>query len=383
MAPGEDPLRRYRSLLETEVLQPDPAQERAVERLQSLHVALGAWRPQAPAGALGRLVGLFAGRGRAVGPPRGLYIHGGVGRGKSMLMDLFHDTVAVESKRRVHFHAFMQEAHDLIHARRRSHPGTEPVGPVAAMLAERNRLLCFDEFEVRDIADAMLVSRLFRGMFDCGVVVVATSNRHPDDLYRDGLHRDRFLPFIAILRSRLDILHLDAERDYRLDRIRTLEVYHSPLDAAAEATLEDAFAVLTDGAGGCAEQISFRGRSIRVPRAAGQVARFDFDDLCAHPLGPGDFLAIARRYRSVLIAGVPVLGQRSPDVVRRFVTLIDTLYDCRTHIVISAEAEPADLYRGKRWGFEFERTASRLEEMRSADWAEAARLASDEERPAA
>ena len=383
MAPGEDPRRRYLSLLETGVLQPDPAQQRAVERLQALHAALGAWRPGAPGGTLVRWVSRLAGRGTGDEPPRGIYIHGGVGRGKSMLMDLFHDTVAFGSKRRVHFHAFMQEAHDLIHARRRTHPDGEPVGPVAAMLAERGRLLCFDEFEVRDIADAMLVSRLFRAMFRSGIVVVATSNRHPDDLYRDGLHRDRFLPFIAILRTRLDILRLDAARDYRLDRIRTLEVYHAPLDAAADAALDRAFAVLTDGAGGCPEQIAFRGRSIRVPRSAGQVARFAFDDLCAQPLGPGDFLAISRRYRSVLIADVPVLDRRSPDVARRFITLIDTLYDARVHLVMSAEAGPADLYRGSRWGFEFERTASRLEEMRSAEWVEAARLASDEERPAA
>ena len=377
MGQGDGPRRRYGSLVADGALEPDPVQARVVERLEALHTVLRGYRRTAGSGRFRRALARLTGRAAAGTVPRGLYIHGGVGRGKSMLMDLFHDTVTVERRRRVHFHAFMQDAHDMIHRWRQSHPSREPIGPVAAMLADRHWLLCFDEFEVRDIADAMLVARLFEAMFRRGVVVVATSNRHPDDLYRDGLHRDRFLPFIDLLRSHLEVVHLDAGRDYRLDRIRTLKVYHAPLDGAAEAEIDRAFDVLTDGAAGVPEQIEFRGRHIRVPAAAGSVARFSFEDLCAAPLGPGDFLAIARRFRSVLISGVPVMRGRTRDVARRFITLIDTLYDFRTYVVMSAEASPDGLYDGATWGFEFERTVSRLQEMQSADYVEAARTASD------
>ena len=372
---GAGPRARYDALVRAGTLAPDPAQARAVAALQRLHEELAGYRPA------GRRSGLAARLGftvrRPSPPPRGLYIHGGVGRGKSLLMDLFHDGALVERKRRAHFHEFMQEAHEAIHARRRAGEAGEPIGPVAGRLAENHWLLCFDEFEVRDIADAMIVARLFEGMFARGVVVVATSNRHPDDLYKDGLHRDRFLPFVALLKRRLAVQRLDGARDYRLDRLKALDAYHAPLGPAADAALDRAFDALTDGAAARPDRIEFRGRRIAVPAAAGAVARFGFADLCEAPLGPGDFLAVARRYRAVLLADVPRMDDARRDAARRFVTLIDTLYDNRVLLTVSAEAAPEDLYRGEDWGFEFARAASRLMEMRSPEYVEAARLSAD------
>ena len=367
------PAARYDALIKSDALTPDPAQLDAVTALQDLHRQLHRYRPpQGNGGLLARL-----GLRRISSPPRGLYIHGGVGRGKSMLMDLFFDGARVERKRRIHFHAFMQEAHERIHAWRRSSRGTgatEPIVPTAAALADRNWLLCFDEFEIHDIADAMIVSRLFDRMFELGVVVVATSNRHPDELYRDGLQRDRFLPFIDILKTRLDVLHLADGVDYRLERLRRMNVYHVPSGPGSDAALDLAFADLTDNRPGQSETIAFRGRNIVVPVACGHVARFHFSDLCEAPLGPGDFLAIARHYRTVIVAGIPVLSRERRDAARRFIIMIDTFYDNHIHLVVSADARPRNLYSGTDWGFEFERTVSRLEEMQSTAWIEAARL---------
>jgi cell division protein ZapE len=374
MSSADGPLRRYEALLASGEVNADPAQRLAVEKLQAMHEQLRGYRlASAKSGWAGRL---GFGKRTPESAPKGLYIHGAVGRGKSMLMDLFFDCVEVERKRRVHFHEFMQEAHELIHQWRQSNKVSktaEPIRPTAAKLADRNWLLCFDEFEVRDIADAMIVSRLFHAMFELGVVVVATSNRHPNDLYKDGLQRDLFLPFIAILQKRLEVLHLADGRDYRLDRLKGMSVYHMPSGPEADRELDLAFEDLTDGQPGKPERLAFRGREIVVPKANGAVARFGFKDLCESPLGPGDFLEIAKRYRSIIISDVPVMSSEKRDAARRFMTMIDTFYDNHIHLMLSADAPPEGLYAGEDWGFEFDRTISRLMEIQSADYIEAAR----------
>lgn len=374
MTDSDGPIARYEALLASGDVNPDPAQRDAIEKLQVMHDQLDGYQPASlKSGWAGRF---GFGKRAPLEAPLGLYIHGAVGRGKSMLMDLFFDGARVERKRRVHFHEFMQEAHELIHEWRQSNKVSktaEPIRPTAARLADKNWLLCFDEFEVRDIADAMIVSRLFHAMFELGVVVVATSNRHPNDLYKDGLQRDLFLPFIAILQKRLRVLHLAEGRDYRLDRLKGMSVYHMPGGPEANRSLDLAFEDLTDGRPGKPERLEFRGREILVPKADGAVARFGFSDLCEAPLGPGDFLEIARRYRSILISDVPVMNSERRDAARRFITMIDTFYDNHVHLVLSADAPPQRLYAGDDWGFEFDRTISRLMEIQSADYIEAAR----------
>lgn len=375
MPASTGPIARYEAMLAAGDLTADAAQHAAAAKLQALHDRLDGYRPHA-----GRGGGWTARLGFASRPihttPHGLYIHGSVGRGKSMLMDLFFESVAVERKRRVHFHEFMQEAHGLIHAWRQENKVSktaEPIRPTARALFEKAWLLCFDEFEVRDIADAMIVSRLFTAMFELGVVVVATSNRVPDDLYKDGLQRDLFVPFIDVLKKRLEVFHLSDGTDHRLDKLKGISVYHTPDDRAAERELDEAMAELTDGATPKPESIQFRGRRIEVPAAAGAVARFGFRDLCGAPLGPGDYLELASRYRTILISGIPVMDSQRRDEARRFMTLIDALYDKRVSIVVSAEAPPERLYAGEDWGFEFDRTVSRLMEMQSSDYIEQAR----------
>jgi cell division protein ZapE len=293
-----------------------------------------------------------------------------------MLMDLFFDGVAVKNKRRVHFHEFMQEAHELIHIWRqnnRNEQQAEPISPVAAKIAKNTALLCFDEFEVRDIADAMIVSRLFTALLELGVVVVATSNRHPDELYKDGLQRDLFLPFIKLVKAKMDILHLQDGKDYRLDRIKAIKTYIQPADHKATLLLEQIYHDLTDGNLGQQGVIEFKGRQINVPRVSGAVAFFSFGDLCSIPLGAGDYLLLAKRFRSIIISDVPVMTSQNQDLARRFMVLIDALYESKAHLVMSAAADPTNLYKGSDWGFEFDRTISRLLEMQSVDYIESSR----------
>ncbi|MEZ5937854.1 MAG: cell division protein ZapE [Hyphomonadaceae bacterium] len=357
----------YNQRLDDGRLSPDPAQAEAIERLDDLAAALGARG------------GLF-GFGRAR-PPRGLYIWGEVGRGKSMLMDLFFSAASVTKKRRVHFHAFMLETHAFIHewrrmshADRRRHPayvreaGDDPIAPAARAVANDARLLCFDEFHVTQIADAMILGRLFDNLFDMGVTVVATSNRAPDDLYRDGVNRQLFLPFIGRLKRELDVLELKSARDYRLERLTAAPVYYSPLGAEADQAMNAAFARLTAGARPEPETVDVQGRPLKVPRQASGVARFSFADLCAKPLGAADYLTLARHYHTLLLDHVPVLSPDRRNEAARFVTLIDALYETRTKLVVSADAGPDDLYPSGDGAFEFERTASRLHEMRSVDY---------------
>jgi len=362
----------FQARLAAGVLLPDPAQAEAVERLDALAKALSGAR-----GWLG-----LGGRDRA----RGLYIWGGVGRGKSMLMDLFFEAAAIREKRRVHFHDFMLDVHAFIFewrklssAEKRKHPafvreaGDDPIAPAAKHIADQASLLCFDEFHVSQIADAMILGRLFEQLFDRSVVVVATSNRKPSDLYPNGINRQLFVPFIKRLEQELDVVELKAARDFRLDRLTAAPVYYSPLGAAADAKMDEAFARLTAGARASAATLDVQGRQLHVPQQAVGVARFSFEELCTRPLGAADYLSIARHYHTVLIDRVPKMAQDQRTWAARFVTLIDALYDARTKLVMSAEAQPDDLYLAGDQAFEFQRTASRLHEMRSADYLAAER----------
>ena len=323
---------------------------------------------RARAKAVGRRGWVWRGAGSS--RLRACTIYGGVGTGKSMLMDLFFQHTPAPAKRRVHFHAFMQEMHDRLHAWRQETKGDkgDPLPKLAGQLADQAWLLCFDEFHVVNIADAMILGRLFESLFERGVVVVATSNWPPDELYSGGLQRERFLPFIELLKQRLDILALDSGKDYRRQRLQDITVYHAPLGPAAADQLDEAFARLTEGAAVGPDSLEVKGRSLAVSQAALGVARFTFAELCEAPLGAGDYLAIAARYHTVVLAGVPRLGEDKRNEARRFMTLIDALYEAKVKLVVSAEAPPEKLYPSGHGAVEFERTVSRLQEMRSADY---------------
>jgi cell division protein ZapE len=360
-----EPMALYRALRREGRLAPDPAQQLAVERLQSLYRALLAYHPDH--GLRGWLARFGLGDNHGADAPVGLYLCGPVGRGKSMLMDLFFATAPVIRKRRVHFHAFMLEMHDRIEQERREKT-RQPIAKVAKDIASEATLLCFDEFQVDNIADAMILERLFMALFDAGIVVVATSNRAPDELYEHGLHRERFLPFIELLKHKLYVLELDSGRDYRLARLVGKPVYHTPLDTAAHQALEATFAELTDGAAGRSTSLVVKGRALTVPRASGNVAWFGFSDLCAAPLGAVDYLALAERYAAIIVEAIPRLAPEQRNEARRFNILIDTLYEARTLLVASAAAPPAQIYPAGDGTFEFQRTVSRLLEMQSADY---------------
>lgn len=312
---------------------------------------------------------------------KGLYLWGGVGRGKSMLMDLFFSTIEMEKKRRVHFHDFTQETHAFINewkklsSSERRKTGwavkggdDDPIPPAAKKIAASAELLCFDEFQVTDIADAMLLGRLSDELLERHVVMVATSNRHPDDLYKNGINRQLFLPFIEHLKATHIIHEIKSDRDYRLERLTAAPVYYSPLGYASEKAMDDAWNRLTLNAQPQETHLTVNGRQLRIPCAAASVARMSFDELCNRPLGPADYLSFASHFPTALIENVPVLGPENRDAARRFVTLIDALYEAKAKVIISAEAEPDKLYVSGDGAFEFERTSSRLYEMRSADY---------------
>jgi cell division protein ZapE len=338
--------------------QADPVQQAAATRLDALAVTLSEWH----SARRRSIVGLFGGVGP--GAPNGLYIWGKVGRGKTMLMDLFFTAVQFSPKRRVHFHEFMAEVHDRIGAARARSPG-DPIPDVAKQIAKSARLLCFDEFHVTDIADAMILGRLFAALFERQVVVIATSNVPPDGLYRDGLNRQLFVPFINLLTSKVDVLELVSAKDFRLEKLAGHPLYFSPLGLVANASIRGAFERISGLYDGAPAELDVKGRTLRVPEAAHGVALFDFADLCSQPLGALDYLAIARAFHTVIVANIPALNRDRRAEARRFITLIDTLYDARVGLVVSAATEPDAIYPAGDEAFLFERTASRLIEMRS------------------
>ena len=349
----------YEARVAQGTLRPDPAQHALLPRLEDLR----AWLEANATRKVELFAGLFA---KPIQPPKGLYLWGGVGRGKSMLMDLFTEATGITQKRRVHFHAFMQGVHKGMHAARQR--GVEdPLVPVAEEIIRDLRLLAFDEMQITDITDAMLVGRLFEKLFAAGIVIVTTSNRPPQDLYKDGLNRGLFLPFIAMLEDKLEVVELESPTDYRQHRLQGAQVYFHP---ARTATTQIA-AIWTDLTGGAPEQpltLEVNGRQVSLPRFANGVGRASFWDLCSKPLGPADYLAIARAVRVLILEDIPQLSSANYNEAKRFVTLIDALYEAKVRLIASAAETPERLYIEGEGSFEFERTASRLREMQGADW---------------
>ncbi len=340
-------------------LHPDPAQRAVLPILETIRTTL----ETAPPRRRGLLSGLFS---KPEPPPKGLYLWGGVGRGKSMLMDLFTGAVDIPQKRRVHFHAFMQEIQHGLHEARKT--GVEDaLAPVADAVIREVRLLAFDEMQITDIADAMIVGRLFEKLFAAGVVIVTTSNRPPEDLYKDGLNRALFLPFIAMLREKLTVHEIESANDYRQHRLQGAQVYFHPA-GTARGRIEAIWNDLTGGAAGEKLILPVNGRTIDLPRFASGVGRATFWDLCARPLGPADYLAISAACRVLIVEDIPQLSSSNYNEAKRFVTLIDALYEAKVRLICSAADEPEQLYAEGTGAFEFERTASRLREMQSADW---------------
>jgi cell division protein ZapE len=354
-----NPVERYSALVAEGKLTGDAAQARVAAALGRMADELKTWASAGRRSMFG-----FA---RKVTPPRGLYIHGPVGRGKSMLMDLFFENVQVEPKRRIHFHDFMAEVHAAVKTFRDA-GGGDPIPKVAQQIRQSAALLCFDEFQVSDIADAMLLGRLFSELFDRGIVVVATSNRVPADLYENGINRQLFLPAIALIEQRMELLCLDGPIDYRLARLERSAVYFSPLSKEADVALDGVWLDLTGVHEGSPDSVEVMGRSLAIREQARGVARFTFEELCTTAMGPQDYLAIADRYHAVVVRGIPRLRPENRNEAKRFVTLIDALYERSAKLIATAEAPPAELYPAGDGSFEFERTASRLMEMQSADY---------------
>ena len=360
----------YQERIRAGELERDPAQDRVAALLDALADEIS----QPAASARSPLDWLF-GSHKAPPAPIGLYLYGAVGRGKTMLMDLFFEAAPLQRKRRVHFHRFMADAHARIFDWRQKRRlgvvrGDDPIAPVAEQIASAARLLCFDEFSVTDIADAMVIGRLFARLFELGVVVVATSNVAPDRLYEGGLNRALFAPFVALLRERMRVVELLARTDFRLEKLAGVPTYLTPADAHAKAVLDRAFLTLTGRPRGEPTILTVFGRDLVIPQAADHVARFSFQDLCEQPLGPSDYLAIAQEFHTVIVEGLPIMGPEKRNEARRFVWLIDALYDMRVKLLVSAQTEPDALYDGRDGleAFEFRRAASRLIEMRSRDY---------------
>lgn len=362
---------RYDALVSAGPIERDPAQVKLLRKLEALAEALGQVRLARKPSALGWLFG----KKTQATLPKGLYVWGSVGRGKTMLMDLFFEALPVRRKRRVHFHAFMADVHERIHAFRQKLKtgevkGDDPIAPVAEALAEEAWVLCFDEFTVTDIADAMILGRLFTALFSRGVVVIATSNVEPERLYEGGLNRLLFLPFIGLLHERMEIVKLESRTDFRLEKLAGSPVFYAPADGHSGAALTRAFKSLTGREQGKPVTLTVKGHAVEVPQAAGGVARFSFEDLCSKPLGASDFLAVAEEFHTVVLENIPVMSFERRNEAKRFIMLIDALYDAHVKLLASAEAEATELYQADsgREAFEFDRTVSRLIEMRSEEY---------------
>jgi len=361
---------RYDALVASGAIERDPAQVKLLRQLETLAASLGSHRLARKPSALGWLFGK-----KSSAPPRGLYVWGSVGRGKTMLMDLFFEALPVRRKRRVHFHAFMADVHERIHEFRQklktgAAKGDDPIAPVAETLAAEAWVLCFDEFTVTDIADAMILGRLFTALFAHGVVVVATSNVEPQHLYEGGLNRSLFLPFIDLLQERMNVAKLESRTDFRLEKLAGSPVFHTPADERSHEALTRAFKSLTGREQGRPVTLTVKGHPVEVPQAASGVARFSFEDLCSKPLGAADYLAIADEFETVILENIPRMNVERRNEAKRFIMLVDALYDARVKLLASAEAEAHELYHADtgREAFEFDRTVSRLIEMRSEDY---------------
>jgi cell division protein ZapE len=360
----------YQTLVSSGAIEPDAAQAEAAEAFAALEQRLAHHKPIRKQGLLGRL---FADKDEA--PPRGLYVYGEVGRGKTMLMDMFFQQSPVEHKRRAHFHEFMAEVHERIFGLRQSIARGEiadgdVIALTAAAIFDQAWLLCFDEFHVTDIADAMILGRLFSRLFELGTVVVATSNVAPDDLYKGGLNRALFLPFIGQISEHMDVLRLDARTDFRLEKLAGVKMWLVPADAAADAALGQAWVRMTGNAPCKPRDISIKGRVLHVPCSAHGVARFSFADICEQPLAASDYLRLARDYHTILIDHIPVMDYPERNAAKRFIALIDTLYDNAVKLLASAQADPVSLYVATEGNEanEFKRTSSRLIEMSSESY---------------
>jgi cell division protein ZapE len=363
-------LAHYQSLVSSGAIEPDAAQAQAAEAFADLEARLSHYKPARKHGLLGRL---FADKNG--GPPRGLYVHGEVGRGKTMLMDLFFQQSPVEHKRRAHFHEFMAEVHERIYGFRQDIargelPDGDVMGLTAAAIFDQAWLLCFDEFHVTDIADAMILGRLFSKLFELGTVVVATSNVAPEDLYKGGLNRALFLPFIAQISDHMDVLRLDARTDFRLEKLAGVKMWLVPADRAADAALDKAWQKMTGSAPCKPRDISIKGRILHVPCSAHGVARFSFADICEKPLAASDYLRLAHDYHTILVDHIPVMDYPERNAAKRFIALIDTLYDNAVKLMASAAADPVSLYQASEGveANEFKRTSSRLIEMSSESY---------------
>nr|TFG55305.1 MAG: cell division protein ZapE [Hyphomicrobiales bacterium] len=374
---AKGPLARYRALLASGALRAEPEQARVANALQELYRSVRHYRPVSNRGLLRKLLKLRPKRT----PPRGLYIYGAVGRGKSLLMDLFFESVEVEYKRRVHFNVFMTETHKRLHEwrsmsahERAQRPefireaGEDPIAPIAKRIMNESWLICFDEFQVTDVADAMILGRLFEKLLSFGAIIVLTSNCPPLRLYEGGLNRQLFLPFIALLRERLDIFELDGGHDYRLRRMTGVSLYNTPLNADSARAMDDAWEHLINGAPVIPRKLQVFGRALEIPHAANGVARFSFNELCGRPLAAADYIMLAENFHTILLDEIPALKSENGNEARRLSLLIDTLYDEKTKFICSAAVPPDQLYDSSGKNSWFERTASRLHEMQSEDY---------------